>query len=351
MRADDEPIPASRTFAPKARADGERLPVTIVTGFLGSGKTTLINHILTNRQGVRAAVLVNEVGDIGIDGDLIVAADGGVVELANGCICCSVNDDLVDTLVGILERADVLDHLIIETSGVSDPLPVALTVLRSEFRALLRLDTIVALADADQFSLARYDHEAALNQLRYADVVLINKCDLASPGQADAVADQIAELNPEARQIRACHGGVPLPLILDLKAGLRLDAVLQGEQPREPRDDEVHGLDADHPHHAHHADPFSSVSFESVEPLSLERFQDFLSSGRPPGLFRAKGFLHFTGTDRHYLFHLVGARFTLDVCEPSGAPTSRLVLIGRDLDADALRRRLGECIVRAPPGH
>src|SRR5256885_1164244 len=145
--------PSLATFQPTARHMTERIPVTLVTGFLGSGKTTLVNHILSNRQGMRAAVLVNELGEIGIDNDLIIAAEGGMIELSNGCICCSVNNDLIDCIVRIFGRGDPVDHIIVETTGIADPLPIALTFLRSEFRDALRLDAIVAIADAEPFSL------------------------------------------------------------------------------------------------------------------------------------------------------------------------------------------------------
>ena len=152
-------ISAAATFRAPSRPAAARLPVTLVTGFLGSGKTTLINHILSNRQGVRAAVLVNEFGDIGIDNDLIIASADDMIELNNGCICCTTNNDLIDSIVRVLARADQLDHIIVETTGVADPLPVALTFLRSEFRGALRLDAIVTVADAEQLQPRPLRHD------------------------------------------------------------------------------------------------------------------------------------------------------------------------------------------------
>ena len=204
------------TFKAPSRGDGGRLPVTLVTGFLGSGKTTLVNHILSNREGVRAAVLVNELGEIGIDNDLIVMADDGMIELSNGCICCSTNNDLIDSIVRILGRPDPVDHIIVETTGVADPLPVALTFLRPEFRDTLRLDAIVAVADAEQFSLDLFDGIAPRNQPRHADAILVNKSDRVGAGRLGAVEDRIRSLNPSARMVRTTHGAVALPLILDV---------------------------------------------------------------------------------------------------------------------------------------
>jgi G3E family GTPase len=315
--------PSPATFkAPSRRAAG-RLPVTLVTGFLGSGKTTLVNHILSNRQDVRAAVLVNELGDIGIDNDLIVAAEDGMIELTNGCICCSTNNDLLDSIVRVLGRPEPVDHIIVETTGVADPLPVALTFQRPEFRDALRLDAIVAVADAEQFSLDLFDGIALRNQLRYADAILLNKCDRAGAERLDTVEEKIRSLNAEARLVRTTRSAVPLPLILDV--------------------DLFRPKHTGHNHAHLHDDGFVSLSFESDRPFSVSRFQAFLDSGRPPGLFRGKGFLWLAETGKRYVFHLVGERFTLEEKERGVGGANRLVLIGRNLDLEDLRARLSQC--------
>jgi G3E family GTPase len=310
------------TFTAPRRA--ERLPVTLVTGFLGSGKTTLVNHILSNRAGVKAAVLVNELGAIGIDNDLIVGAEGGMIELSNGCICCSTNNDLLDGIVRVLGRSEPVGHMLVETSGVADPLPIAQTFLRPEFRDALRLDAIVAVADAEQFSLDLFDGTAARSQLRHADAVLVNKCDTVDEAKLATVEERIRSVNAEARLVRTTKSAVALPLILDVD--------LHRPTP------------ADHDHHHAHLedDGFVSLSFESDRPFSAERFQEFLEA-RPPGLFRGKGFLWLAETGRRHLFHLVGGRFTLEEDRrPPGA--NRLVLIGRELDVEELRSRLTRCL-------
>jgi G3E family GTPase len=303
----------------------EKLPVTVVTGFLGSGKTTLVNHILSNRAGVRAAVLVNELGEIGIDNDLIVAAEGGMIELSNGCICCSTNSDLLDSIVRVLSRPDPVDHILVETTGVADPLPVAQTLQRPEFRDALRLDAIVAVADAEQFSLDLFDSPAVRSQLRHADAILVNKCDRVVEERLGSVEEKIRAVNAEARLLRTTRSAAPLPLILDV---------------------DLH-RPASHDHSHHHAhldeDGFVSLSFESDRPFSVVRFQEFLDD-RPPGLFRGKGFLWLAETGKRYVFHLVGSRFSLEE-DPSATGANRLVLIGRQLDAKELRQRLSQCLV------
>jgi G3E family GTPase len=320
--------PSPATFkAPSRRAAG-RLPVTLVTGFLGSGKTTLVNHILSNREDVRAAVLVNELGDIGIDNDLIVAAEDGMIELTNGCICCSTNNDLLDSIVRVLGRPEPVDHIIVETTGVADPLPVAHTFQRPEFRDSLRLDAIVAVADAEQFSLDLFDGIAACNQLRYADAILLNKCDRAGAERLRTVEEKIRSLNADARLVRTTRSAVPLPLILDVDLF----------RPRHTGHDHSHLPD----------DGFVSLSFESDSPFSVSRFQAFLDSGRPPGLFRGKGFLWLAETGKRYVFHLVGERFTLEEDERGVGGTNRLVLIGQNLDLEDLRARLSRCLVHPP---
>jgi G3E family GTPase len=312
------------TFKAPPRGATGRLPVTLVTGFLGSGKTTLVNHILSNRAGVRSAVLVNELGEIGIDNDLIISTEDGMIELTNGCICCATNNELVDSIVRVLARPEPVDHILVETTGIADPLPVALTFQRSQFRDVLRLDAIIAVADAEQFSLELFDGVAPRNQLRYADAILVNKCDRVGAERLAAVEAKIRLLNPEAQIVPTTRSAVPLPLILDVDLF----------RPR-------------HTGHAHEHldhDGFASLSFESDRPFSVSRFQAFLDTGRPKGLFRGKGFLWLAETDKHYVFHLVGGRFSVEEDDRRAGGTNRLVLIGRDLDVENLRERLSHCL-------
>ncbi len=196
--------------------DRARLPVTIIAGFLGSGKTTLLNHILAQQQDLEIGVIVNDIGEIGIDAELILASDDDMMELSNGCICCSINNDLVDAVFRVLRRAEKIDYLVVECSGVADPLPIVLTFLRSEFRDLVRVDSIVTIADADSFSLDLFTSTAARNQLRHADTILLNKCDLASADRLRSIEGEIRAIKEGARIVRTTRCQVPLPLILSV---------------------------------------------------------------------------------------------------------------------------------------
>jgi G3E family GTPase len=343
-------------------APKQGLPVTIITGFLGSGKTTLLNHILTNQQGLKTAVLVNEFGEIGIDNELIISTDenNNMVELSNGCICCTINNDLVDAVYKVLEREEKLDYLVVETTGLADPLPVALTFLGTELRDLTRLDSIITVVDAANYSLDLFNSQAAYSQIAYGDVILLNKTDLVDEDTLTQLEGKINEVKEGARILRTKRSQVPLALILSVglfESDKYFDTVDEHEHDHDHHDHDHHDHDHstcghdhhDHEHHHHHSDHlendgFTSISFQSDKPFSIRKFQYFLDNQLPTNIFRAKGVMWFDESPKRHIFHLCGKRFTLDDDEWKGEPKNQLVLIGQDLDRETLITQLENCI-------
>ena len=361
------------------------MPVTIITGFLGSGKTTLLNHILSNNKDLNVAVLVNEFGDINIDSQFLVSVDEDMVELSNGCICCTINDGLVDAVYRVLERDDRVDYMVIETTGVADPLPIALTFLGTELRELTCLDSIITMVDAETFTPDHFDSEAALKQITYADITILNKTDLASPEQLETLEAYIGTIKAGARILHSHQGQVPLPLILDVGynnpeayADLVQEEIEQTQHDRDRRhehghhehhqhddrehDDrehdrhehDHHGHDhhghEHHEHHHHHSshldnDGFVSIAFESNRPFYLKKFEHFLHEKLPQTVFRAKGILWFQESELRNIFQLSGPRFDLKGEEWHTPPRNQLVFIGRHLNTEALQHQLTDCLV------
>ncbi len=335
------------------------MPVTIITGFLGSGKTTLLNHILNNRHDLKVAILVNEFGDINIDSQLLVSIDEDMVELSNGCICCTINDGLVDAVYNVLEREDQVDYMVIETTGVADPLPIILTFLGTELRDLTRLDSVITVVDAEAFTPDHFESEAAFKQIVYGDVAILNKTDLASAEQLEAVEAYIDSVKAGARILHSQRGNVPLPLILDVGynsstayANLVQEEIEQSEHEHhedEHRSEHEHHHEHEHEHHHHHSahldnDGFVSIAFESDRPFDVNKFEVFLQEQLPRDVFRAKGILWFSQSELRNVFQLSGPRFDIHGEEWRSAPKNQLVLIGRNLNADDLRQKMADCL-------
>ncbi|MEM7761611.1 MAG: GTP-binding protein [Cyanobacteria bacterium P01_A01_bin.40] len=317
------------------------LPVTIITGFLGSGKTTLLNQILQNDLNQKVAVLVNEFGDINIDSQLLVSYDDDMVELSNGCICCTINEGLVEAVERILAREEKVDRLIIETTGVADPLPIILTFVGSDFREFTHLDSVITLIDAETFTPEHFNSpkgfpdglEVAYKQIAYGDILLLNKTDLASREQLTVLETYIASVKNNPRVIHTQYAQVPLPLILDV--GLtQTDSLPEAEHHEH------------HHRHSHHleADGFVSMSFQSDQPFDVYKFNKFLTYELPIEVFRAKGIIWFAGSQLRHIFQLCGQRNDIKSEPWSTPPVNQLVFIGRHLDTDKLRQQLNDCL-------
>jgi G3E family GTPase len=316
----------------------DQIPVTVLTGYLGAGKTTLLNRILSEPHGRRYAVVVNEFGEIGIDNDLIVSADEEVFEMNNGCICCTVRGDLIRILGGLMKRRGQLDGILIETTGLADPAPVAQTFFVDEdVRRKTRLDAIVTVVDARHVDARLADSHEAAEQIAFADVILLNKTDLVSPPELQAVEQRIRAINPTAILHRTERCGVDLSAVLDRQA-FDLNRILEIEPNFLAEDDHQHD------------DQVTSLCLSADRPLNgallMPWLQRYLAE-HGQDLLRTKGILALVGQDRRFVVQAVHMLLEGDFTTPWGAAEerrSRLVFIGRNLDAAALREAFAHCV-------
>lgn len=346
-----------------SEATSPKIPVTVLTGYLGAGKTTLLNRILSENHGKKYAVIVNEFGEIGIDNDLIIGADEEVFEMNNGCICCTVRGDLVRILDGLMKRKGKFDAIIVETTGLADPAPVAQTFFVDEdVQKNARLDAVVTVADAKWLSDRLKDAPEAKNQIAFADVIVLNKTDLVTKPELAEVEARIRGINPYAKLHRTERCSVALADVLD-RGAFDLDRILDIE----PDFLEVDDHDHDHDHHHHHGhdhdhghghglkhyhdEDMQSLSLKTDKPLDPNVFMPWLQNlvqvegGK---ILRSKGILAFHDDDDRYVFQ--GVHMMLEgnhqrKWKDDEPRESRLVFIGRELPEELIRTGFESCIV------
>ena len=353
-----------------------KTPVTVLTGYLGAGKTTLLNRILSENHGQKYAVIVNEFGEIGIDNDLIVGADEEVFEMNNGCVCCTVRGDLIRILSGLMKRKGRFDAIIVETTGLADPGPVAQTFfVDEEIKARTYLDSVTTLVDARHFEQALKDGKEAKEQIAFADHIILNKTDLVSAEKLDEIEGRLKGLNPLATIQRAHRSDVPIKQLLNQHRFdlAKMESVENHGHDHDHHDhdhhhhdhDHDHGHHHDHDHHHHgpahgeaghvhdehcshtinpiHDEEIKSVSLTSEKPIDGVRFTQWLDkllAEQGQDILRAKGILNVKGEDKRLVFQAVHMILEGELQQPwkDGDPRiSRAVFIGRHLDLAALK--------------
>jgi G3E family GTPase len=343
----------------------DKIPVTVLTGYLGAGKTTLLNRILSEPHGKKYAVIVNEFGEIGIDNDLVVNSDEEIFEMNNGCVCCTVRGDLIRIIEGLVRRKGKFDAIIVETTGLADPAPVAQTFFMDEaVGEKTKLDAVVTVADAKWLKDRLKDAPEAKNQIAFADVILLNKTDLVSEPDLLEIEARIRGINPYAKLHRTQRSQIALAEVLDRKA-FDLDRILDIEPDfleGNGHDHHKHGHDHhDHHHdhgHAHHHggvkhyhdEHMQSVSIRTDKPLDPDKFfpwvQDLVANDGP-SILRSKGILAFKDDPERFVFQGVHMILDGDHQRPwkeGEARESRIVFIGRDLPEEKIRQGFAACV-------
>ena len=334
------------------RSGTDAIPLTVLTGFLGAGKTTLLNRILSGDHGLRIAVLVNDFGSINIDADLVVGveSDGDIISLANGCVCCSIRDDLVAAVEQVMARPEPPECILLEASGVAEPSGIALTFMGEGLRDRIRLDSIMCVVDAEQVFAAPEMMELKLRQVAFADMLILNKVDLVTRDEIDQIKAWLDDRFHRYRLVETCQGDVPLEILLSVG---RFDPSRLDGTPSPDHPDHSHACDD--PDCGHHVDPdrhdhsqvFRTWSYETDQPLSLEAVRESASK-LPASVYRCKGVIHTTEEPgRPVILQVVGKRVDIAAGDEwnGRAPRTRLVVIGADdgMDEAALLEIFDGC--------
>lgn len=339
-----------------------KIPVTVLTGYLGAGKTTLLNRILTEPHGQKYAVIVNEFGEIGIDNELVVGADEEVFEMNNGCICCTVRGDLIRIIEGLMKRKGRFDAIIVETTGLADPAPVAQTFfVDQDVQAVAKLDAVVTVADAKFLAARLKDSPEAKNQIAFADVIVLNKQDLVTDAQMREVEARIRAINPYAKLHKTNRCDVPLSAVLgqnafDLERILELEPEFLVEDDHHDHDHD-HGHDHAHHHHDHDGHGLKHYHDEDMQSLALQLDGDVNPDKFMPwinetlqrdgaDILRSKGILSFKDEPLRFVFqavHMMVEGDTQRPWNPGEKRTSKIVFIGKALKKDELRAGFMAC--------
>lgn len=316
-----------------------KIPILALVGFLGSGKTSLLNHILKENQGLKIGVIVNDFGAINIDSMLVATQTDTKLELSNGCICCAIEDSgLDDAISQIAYAGSLINYIIVEASGLAEPRELV-RILENSKNKFARLDGVVAVVDTESLTELQQKHNDFLEQLNVADIIILNKTDLVSKARLKEARGYLEFLNSRAHIITAQYGVVDTRLLLDIDSSHK-------SLPRAGENLKLTDQLDNHEHEHFHS-KFSKVSFSSDKPLDPKKFDEYINNHLPKEIYRAKGFIYFglKGLEQKFIFQLVGARNSLKLDDWRGQPTkTELVFIGTEFDQTKLLKDLNNLI-------
>ncbi|GAB63040.1 MAG: GTP-binding protein [Candidatus Jettenia sp.] len=329
------------------------ISLTILTGFLGAGKTTMLNRILNGNHGLKVAVLVNDFGSINIDAELIVGIESNVISLANGCICCTIRDDLIATVMETINRPERPEYILLEASGVAEPSGIAMTFNNPSFRDRIRLDSILCVVDAEQVFTSPEFMDLKLFQMACADMIILNKVDLVGSDQVARIKEWLDSRFHCYRLIEAVQADVPLPVLLSVG---RYDPTQADPNWYNLKHHDCRDSHCNQKHHHHdHSNVFGTWSYETDRPLSLDVLSEIVSK-LPVNIYRAKGVMYtLDAPERRVILQVVGRRVDISLADEWGkrTPRTQIVAIGAAgaIDEESLRAKFEQCIGNSVAGH